>query len=102
LDDTLDDIKKASSNNNDKNQEQNTAFGRFDDIDDTLHTKVKEHLANGKTLKCHHKSCPEKEYKLLDEYKNHCFYKHPKQSLYPQLSLIKIMELESKGNPWET
>ncbi len=60
LDDTLDDIKKVSSIDNDENQEQNNGFGRFDDIDDILHVKVKEHLANGKTLKCHYKSCEDK------------------------------------------
>ena len=102
LDDTLDGIKKVSSNDNDKNQAQNNGFGRFDSIDDTLHTKVKEHLANGKTLKCHHKSCVDKEYRSLDEYNNHCFSRHSKQPLYPELSLIEMMELESKGNPWET
>ncbi len=102
LDDTLDDIKKVSSIDNNENQEQNNGFGRFDDIDDTLHLKVNEHLANGKTLKCHHKSCEDKEYKSLDQYNNHCFSRHPKQLLYPDLSLIKMMGLEPRGNPWET
>jgi hypothetical protein len=103
LDDTLDDTKEVSSNNSNENHEQNTGFGRFDDIDDTLHTmKVKEHLAKGKTLKCHHKSCEDKEYKSLDEYNNHCFIRHPKQPMYPELSLISQMtDMESKGNPWE-
>ena len=48
-----------------KNQAQNNGFGRFDGVDDTLHTKVREHLANGKTLKCHHKNCVDKEYQFL-------------------------------------
>jgi hypothetical protein len=102
LDDTLDDTKEVSSNKNYENHEQNNGFGRFDGVDDTLHIKVKEHLVNGKTLKCHHKSCEDKEYKSLEEYKNHCFSRHPKQPMYPELSLIKLMELEPKGNPWES
>jgi Bifunctional DNA primase/polymerase, N-terminal len=103
LDDTLDDTFFVSSNKNDGNQEQNNGFGRFDDIDNTLHTKVREHLANGKTLKCHHKSCVDKEYRSLDEYTNHCFSRHPKQPMYPELSLIQMVDdLEPKGNPWET
>jgi hypothetical protein len=102
LDDTLDNTFLVSSNNNQKKHEQNNGFGRFDGVDDTLHIRVKEHLVNGKTLKCHHKSCEDKEYKSLEEYKNHCFNRHPKQPLYPELSLIKLMELEPKGNPWES
>ena len=41
LDDTLDDTKIVSSNNKDKNQEQNNGFGRFDGVDDNLHIKVR-------------------------------------------------------------
>ena len=37
----------------------------------------------------------------LEAYNNHCSSKHPKQPMYPELSLIKMMELEPKGNPWE-
>jgi hypothetical protein len=102
LDDTLDDTKNASSNKDNKNHEQNNGFGRFDGIDNTLHIKVKEHLANGKTLKCHHNSCEDIEYQSLEEYKNHCFSRHPQQPIYPELSLIKLMKLKSRENPWET
>jgi hypothetical protein len=38
----LDDTKTVSSNNNDKNYEQNNGFGRFGDVDDTLHINGKE------------------------------------------------------------
>ncbi|HEX2409386.1 MAG TPA: hypothetical protein VHJ38_19455 [Nitrososphaeraceae archaeon] len=38
LDGTLDDTKQVSSNNNNENQEQNNGFGRFDDVDGTLHS----------------------------------------------------------------
>jgi hypothetical protein len=102
LDDTLDDTFLVSSNKNDKNQEQNNGFARFDGVDDTLHIKVKEHLANGKTLNCHHKNCEDKDYHSLEEYNNHCFSRHPKQPLYPELSLIKLMKLKPNENPWET
>ena len=102
FDDTLDNTKKISSNNIDKKQEQNNDNGRFDDIDDVLHIKVKEHLSKeGKSLKCHHKNCNNKEYFSFKEYNIHCHSKHPKQPLYPALSLIKMMNLEPKGNPWE-
>ena len=65
MDDTLDDTKKVSSNNNNENQEQNNGFGRFDGVDDTLHIKVREHLSQGKSLKCHHKNCNNKEYSFI-------------------------------------
>ena len=73
----------------------------MDGIDDNLHIKVREHLAKGKSLKCHHKNCNNKEYSSLPEYNIHCHSKHQKQPLYPELSLIKMMNLEPKGNPWE-
>ncbi|HEX6294783.1 MAG TPA: hypothetical protein VFZ46_06470 [Nitrososphaeraceae archaeon] len=92
----------VSSNNNNENQEQNNSFGRFDGVDDTLHMiKVKEHFAKGKSLKCHHKKCDNKEFYSLEAYNNHHHTKHPKQPMYPELSLIKMMGLEPKGNPWE-
>jgi hypothetical protein len=101
LDDTLDDTKEVSSNNNNENQEQNNDFGRFDDVDDTLHIIVREYLAKGKSLKCHHKNCNDKEFNSLDSYNNHCFSRHPKQPMYPELSLIEMMGFQPKGNPWE-
>jgi hypothetical protein len=101
LDDTLDNTKEVSSNKNDENYEQNNGFGRFDGVDDTLHIKVKEHLNQGKSLKCHHKNCNNKEFQSLESYNSHCLNKHPKQPMYPELSLIQMMNLEPKGNPWE-
>jgi hypothetical protein len=101
LDDTLDDTKTVSSNNINENQEQNNGFGRFDGVDDTLQIIVREHLSQGKSLKCHHKNCNDKEFHSLEAYNNHCHSRHPKQPMYPELSLIEMMGLEPKGNPWE-
>ena len=101
LDDTLDNTKKVSSNNIQENQEQNNGFGRFDDIDDTLHIKIREHLSQGKSLKCHHKNCNDKKFQSLESYNSHCHSRHPKQPMYPELSLIQMMGFESKDNPWE-
>ena len=102
FDDTLDDTKKVSTNNNNENQTQNDDFGRYDSIDDTLHMKVREHLSQGKSLKCHHKNCNNKEFHSLEAYNSHCLSRHPKQPMYPELSLIKMIDdLEPKDNPWE-
>ena len=97
----MDDTKNVSSNNSNENQEQNNGFGRFDGVDDTLQIIVREHLSQGKSLKCHHKSCNDTEFHSLEAYNNHHHTKHPKQPMYPELSLIKMMGLEPKGNPWE-
>jgi hypothetical protein len=44
----------------------------------------------------------DKEFHSLDYYNNHCFSRHPKQPIYPELSLIlQMSDFESKGNPWE-
>ena len=89
-------------NNTDKKQEQNNDFRRFDGFDDDLPIKVKEHLSKeGKSLKCRYKNCSNKEYFSLKEYNIHCHSKHPKQPFHPGLSLIEMLELEAKGNPWE-
>ena len=45
FDDTLDDTTTISSNKINENHEQNNGFGRFDSVDDTLHTMIdKEQL----------------------------------------------------------
>ena len=62
-------------------------------------SKLENILAKGKSLKCHHKNCNNKEFYSLEDYNNHCHSKHPKQPMYPELSLIKMMGLEPKGNP---
>ena len=58
-------------------------------------------MNNGKTLKCHHKNCLQAEFSILYDYNMHCHNKHPGQPLHPELSLIKMLGLEAKGNPWE-
>ena len=75
----------------------------MDDVDDTLHMIVREHLNQGRTLKCHHKNCNGKEFLSMASYNSHCHNRHPKQPMYPELSLINQMmdDLEPKGNPWE-
>ena len=98
----MDDTKEVSSNNSIENQAQNNGFGRYDSIDDTLHIKVREHLTQGKSLKCHHKNCNDREFHSLESYHNHCLTIHQKQPMHPELSLIQMMGLEPKGNPWET
>ena len=62
---------------------------------------VRKHLAKGKSLKCHHKNCNDKEFHSLESYNNHCHSRHTKQPMYPELPLIKMLEHEPKGNPWE-
>ena len=98
----MDNTFLVSSNKNDKNHEQNNGFGQFDGVDDTLQVIVRKHLAKGKSLKCHHKDCNDKEFHSLESYNNHCHSRHTKQPMYPELSLILQMpDFESKGNPWE-
>jgi hypothetical protein len=102
LDDTLDDTFLVSSNKNYQNHAHNNGFRRFDDVDDTLHMIVREHLSQGKSLKCHHKNCNDKEFLSFESYNSHCLSKHPKQPMYPELSLIlQMTDFEPKGNPWE-
>jgi hypothetical protein len=102
FDDTLDDTTTILSNKNDKNYERKNVFRRFDGVDDTFHDKVREHLSQGKNLKCHHKNCNDKEFLSIESYNNHCLSRHSKQPMYPESSLIQMMnDLEPKGNPWE-
>jgi hypothetical protein len=102
LDVTFDNTFFVPSNDNDKNQAKNNGFGQFDGVDDTLQIIVREHLTQGKSLKCHYKNCNDKEFHSLESYNNHCHSRHPKQPMYPELSLILQMTgFESKGNPWE-
>ncbi len=54
---------------------------------------------NNKMFKCYR--CTS-EFSTKDEYTRHCLTSHPKQAMYPELSLITIMGIEPKGNPWET
>lgn len=59
-------------------------------------------MNNGKILKCHHKNCLQVEFPSLYDYNMHCHNSHPKQPLHPELSLIKQLNLEPRGNPWES
>jgi hypothetical protein len=66
--------------------------------------KILKHLKAGKTLKCHHKNCEsfETEYSTLYEYNVHCHAKHKRYPLHPELSLIRLINIEPRDNPWET
>ena len=58
----------------------------FNIVDDTFNImKVREHINQGKSLKCHHKNCNVKEFHSLDSYNNHYHSKHPKQPMYPEI-----------------
>lgn len=70
-------------------------------FNETLQVKIEKYLQSGKTLKCHQENCNTKEYTSLKDYNAHCHSKHPKQPMYPDLSLIESMKLNSHGNPWE-
>ena len=73
----------------------------FNYLGNNLYNKIEQYLSMGKSLKCHHKNCNNKEYLSLNDYNIHCHSSHPKQPMYPELSLIKMMGIEPKGNPWE-
>ena len=53
---------------------------------------------NNKMFKCYR--C-RSEFSTKNEYTRHCLTSHPKQPMYPELSLIEMMGLEPKENPWE-
>ena len=97
--DRFDDTHQVSSYKYSTIKEQKNNSERYDDRDDSLHIKVSEHLAKGKTLKCYR--CKDIECPSLETYNRHCFSRHPGEPMYPELSLIKMMGLEPKGNPWE-
>ena len=66
--------------------------------------RIEEHLAQGKTLKCHHKNCFwfNEEFTTLYDYNIHCHTSnHVGQPIHPELPLIQILNLEPRGNPWE-
>ena len=73
----------------------------LDYLDTEQRKKIEEYLNNGKILRCHHKNCLQAEFSTLYDYNMHCHNKHPGQPLHPELSLIKMLGLEAKGNPWE-
>ena len=75
----------------------------LDYLDYDQREKILKHLKAGKTFKCHHKNCDNfnEEFSTLYEYNVHCHTRHKKYPLHPELSLIKLLNLESRGNPWE-
>jgi hypothetical protein len=75
----------------------------LDYLDYDQREKILKHLKAGKTFKCHHKNCEsfEIEFTTLYEYNVHCHTRHKRYPLHPELSLIKLMGLEPRGNPWE-
>ena len=75
----------------------------LDYLDYNQREKILKHLKTGKTLKCHHKNCNffNEEFSALYEYNIHCHTTHKGQPLHPELSLIELLKLEPRGNPWE-
>jgi hypothetical protein len=76
----------------------------LDYLDYDQREKILKHLKVGKTLKCHHKNCEffEIEISTLYEYNVHCHNRHKGKPLHPELSLIELLKLEPRGNPWES
>jgi hypothetical protein len=75
----------------------------LDYLDSIQREKILKHLKAGKKLKCHHKNCGyfESEFSTLYEYNVHCHTNHKGQPLHPELSLIELLGLQPRGNPWE-
>jgi hypothetical protein len=75
----------------------------LDYLDDDQREKILKHLKAGKPLKCHHRNCESfnVNFATLYEYNIHCHSKHKRLPLHPELSLIKMLKLEPRGNPWE-
>ena len=69
-------------------------------LDSNLRIKIEKHLKSGKTLKCHH-DFKTREHTSLEQYDAHCHTNHPKEPMYPEVSLIEMMGLIPQGNPWE-
>ncbi len=102
FDDTLGDTKKVSSNENEKDQEKNNGFGRFDDIDDILHNdKRHDKLKKEETRILYCPYCDWFRTSQEKYYTNHVMNKHPGKLLYPNRILLESMSLKPKGNPWE-
>ena len=87
-------------------KQQSTKLPRgytLDYLDYDQHEKILKHLKAGKIFKCHHKNCEsfEIEFTTLYEYNVHCHTRHKRYPLHPELSLIELLKLEPRGNPWE-
>lgn len=64
--------------------------------------RIEKHLAQGKTLKCHHRKCSSfnQEFTTLYDYNIHCYNSnHVDQPIHPELPLIQMLDLEPRGNP---
>ena len=103
----MDDTKKVSSNNNDENQEQNNGFGRFDDVDDTLHDMEENSIQKEDDAAANNESLYECYYcdnfaPTTDgpKYQKHVLSSHPQKRLYPSLSELKEMGIKPKGKRW--
>jgi hypothetical protein len=75
----------------------------LDYLDYSQREKILKHLKAGKKLKCHHKNCGyfKSEFSTLYEYNVHCHTNHKGQPLHPELSLIELLGLQPRDNPWE-
>ena len=102
-------ISSPSTNNNtNKNntrREQTTGFSLIY-LGKIQRKSIEEHLAQGKTLKCHHQNCKSfinnKEFTTLYDYNIHYYNSnHSSQPIHPELPLIELLGLEPVGNPWE-
>jgi uncharacterized lipoprotein YehR (DUF1307 family) len=76
----------------------------LDYLDYDQREKILKHSKVGKKFKCHHKNCEsfEIEFTTVYEYNVHCHTNHKGKPLHPELSLIKLLGLEPRGNPWES
>jgi hypothetical protein len=93
---------KSSDDNKKKENSYNLSSSfSLDYLDKDQQVKIEQHLKDGKILKCHHDNCFEAKFSTLREYNEHCHKKHPEQPLHPELSLIEMLKLKKKGNPWE-
>jgi hypothetical protein len=75
----------------------------LDYLDSIQREKILKHLKAGKKLKCHHKNCGyfESKFSTLYDYNVHCHTNHKGQPLHPELSLIELLGLQPRDNPWE-
>ncbi|MGI9011909.1 MAG: hypothetical protein ACR2F1_12075 [Nitrososphaeraceae archaeon] len=67
--------------------------------------RIEDHLAEDKTLQCHHKNCysfnGQRGFLSVYDYNIHCHSSHQTQPLHPELPLIEMLNLEPRDNPWE-
>ncbi|MGE5634288.1 MAG: hypothetical protein ACM3VV_03585 [Deltaproteobacteria bacterium] len=93
---------KIIYSDNDNSDSNTPSHFSLDYLDQDQRKSIERHLNSGKVLKCHHKNCLNVEFSTLYDYNMHCHNSHPKQPLHPELSLIELLNLEPRGNPWES